>query len=139
MRFCTKCGNEVSDACNFCPVCGEKIRHNTDEIFSENERVYNDEFASNTMDEYIIEPSTLQKVAKVFMIISCVVGAFYFLIPLCWLVPMYLHFKKCMDEKRPTSTAFRVCVLIFMNMVAGILLLVDEHPFQKVRKDKYEY
>lgn len=65
--------------------------------------------------------STLGKVAYVFMVISTVVSGFC-LIPLCWTIPMTLKYKK---NNGHVSVGFKVCMLIFVNTVSGILALCD--------------
>ena len=63
--------------------------------------------------------------AKILMIISCVsIG--WTLIPLAWLIPMTIKNSNREKGGEKLSTGFKVCILIFGSMVAGILLLCDE-------------
>lgn len=64
-------------------------------------------------------------VILVFMIISCVVQGF-FLIPLAWCIPMTIHANNCMKRGIKMDVGFKVCVLLFQNMIAGIIMLCDE-------------
>lgn len=45
------------------------------------------------------------------------------LIPFIWIIPMYCYFNKKIANFEPISVAFKVCTLLFVNMVSGILLL----------------
>ena len=83
--------------------------------------------------------SGLKTAAKVFMIISCamcgvlflaniyfgIARALSYLVPLCWQLPMTLvYFEKVKNGER-VGTDFKVCSLLFVNIVAGILMLCD--------------
>ena len=83
--------------------------------------------------------SGLKTAAKVFMIISCamcgllflaniylgIIRAFSYLLPLCWQIPMTIvYFEKIKNGER-VGTGFKVCSLIFVSIVAGILMLCD--------------
>ncbi|MCH5171796.1 MAG: hypothetical protein J1F31_03060 [Erysipelotrichales bacterium] len=61
---------------------------------------------------------------KVLLIISCVALG-WMIIPLFWLIPVTVHYFHAVRDHRPVSTAYKVCVLLFINMLAGILMLVD--------------
>jgi len=63
----------------------------------------------------------LQTTAFVFMIIATVcVG--WCLIPLIWCIPMCVHYYR---EHDTCSTSFKVCTLIFVSLIGGILMLCD--------------
>ena len=60
---------------------------------------------------------------KIFMIISCVASVSAYCIPLIWMLPMtIIAFKKFKDGK-PLGTAFKVLTLLFVNVIAGVLML----------------
>ena len=67
---------------------------------------------------------TLRLIAFILNVVSCVSVA-YFIIPLAWMVPMTVYSWSLYKGKRPNTTAFGVCTLIFVNLVSGILLLVS--------------
>lgn len=69
--------------------------------------------------------STIRIVAKVFMLISCI-GVGWTLIPLIWMIPMTLKVWHAHDKGESLSVGFKICVLLFVNTVAGILLLVED-------------
>ncbi len=69
MKYCTKCGNELFDEAVICPKCGCPVE--------------------NAKLPQTIDRSSGSKTAtKVFMIIGCIVSAFFYLIPLAWCIPM---------------------------------------------------
>lgn len=107
MKYCAKCGNELLDEALVCPKCGCAV-----------EGVKNPVTAGN--------PSGLKTVANVFMIIGCVVGAMMaFLIPLAWCLPMTISYNRKIKQGEPVSVGFKVCCLLFVNVIAGILMLCD--------------
>ena len=105
MKYCTKCGNELHDEAAICPKCG---------CYTETRLTASDS-------------ATLKLITKIFMIIGCIITGIY-LIPLCWTIPMTLHYCKATQEHRPLGTGFKVCSLIFVNLIAGILMLCDDTP-----------
>jgi len=48
------------------------------------------------------------------------------LIPLLWFIPMTVKVYRAYKNDESLSTGFKVCVLLFVNLISGILLLVDE-------------
>ncbi len=70
------------------------------------------------------EISTLRKVARVFIIVCCVLQCFY-LIPMAWCIPMTVSLNRRIVNKEPISIGFKICTLIFLSLVGGILLLCD--------------
>ncbi len=100
MKYCTKCGAELLDEAVICPNCGCAVENNQNNS----------------------ERNTLGLIAKVFMIISCVVMGFY-LIPLAWCIPMTIEVSNRLKRHEPIGTGLKVCTLIFVNIISGILLL----------------
>lgn len=105
MKFCRYCGSQVRDEAVFCPNCGCATKENT----SHEEK-----------------KSALQTVAMIFMILGCVAGGFM-LIPLCWCIPMTVIYANSLNGTRsPVGLGFKICTLIFVSLVAGILMLCDD-------------
>lgn len=50
------------------------------------------------------------------------------LIPLAWCIPLTVIVFKRTKVGAPISTAMKVCILIFVNIIAGILLLCRKEP-----------
>ena len=71
--------------------------------------------------------SGLATVAKIFMIIGTVASALsLFLIPLAWCIPMTMAYWKKLKTGEPISVGFKICTLLFVNTIAGILMLCDK-------------
>ncbi len=100
MKYCANCGNAVEDNATYCSKCGAPCGS-------------------------VKKPSTIKAVAEVFMILGCISSG-WALIPLCWTIPMTVKYFRSVKEGRDVSTGFKVCSLIFVNLIAGILMLVGD-------------
>lgn len=110
MKYCTKCGAELFDEAVICPKCGCATESKPTVAESDPQ-----------------DASTMRIVAKIFMIISCVVTALW-LIPLCWTIPMTVVYSKKIHSHQHVGTGFKVCCLLFVNTISGILMLCDHAP-----------
>lgn len=107
MKYCAKCGQELMDEAVVCTACGCMVET---EAAAE---------AAPAKKE-----SVLKTVAKILMIISTVAYGFT-LLPLAWMLPMTITYCKKVKNNQPISTGFKVCILIFVNLISGVLLLCD--------------
>ena len=55
-----------------------------------------------------------------------IVGAVFGLIPLCWRLPMSKKILKAMKNGTTLTTGFKICTLIFVNVILGIVLLCQK-------------
>lgn len=83
------------------------------------------------IDQMILEDPSLAEVfaqidmaqfEKVMETIVIVVAIFA-LIPLCWILPMSKKILKAMNEGTTLTTGFKICTLLFVNLILGIVLL----------------
>ena len=118
VKFCNHCGAQVMNEAVICTKCGCSLQ-------SQNQ----------------VRGSTgLQTAAKVFMILSCVfyglIGFAYILIgisnilvfvlaPFLWSVPMTVSYCNAIKNNRPVGVGFKICTLLFVDFIAGILMLCD--------------
>ena len=120
MKYCSKCGAELLDEAVICPSCG----CSTEEKKPRNKK--------------------LLVAALVFMIITCVAQVLnimmnygeeseIFLIALSTgivslliAIPMTIALGAKIKKEKPIGTGFKVCTLLFVNIIAGILLLCDK-------------
>lgn len=107
MKYCKNCGAEVADEAVVCVNCGCATGNAQPQKHT------------NSNSE------TLRMIAKIFMILGCIASASAFLIPLCWTIPMTVKYWKACENNQPVSTAFKVCSLLFVSLIAGILMLCD--------------
>ena len=108
MKNCNHCGKELLDEAVICPHCGCSVAELT-----------------ATQDN-----SKMITLIRAFMIVGCVLTSIYgFLVPLFWTLPMTLKLLKMLDNKEPISMAFKICTLLFVSVITGILLLcLDTQP-----------
>ena len=107
--ICNKCGEEIMDEAVICPKCGCYTENYNPQVEVKNEN----------------SVSSLKKVAKVFMIIGTILMGLY-IIPLAWTIPMLINFNCKLETNEKISVGFKVCVLLFVSTIAGILLLCDK-------------
>lgn len=62
--------------------------------------------------------------AYVLSLITTIVWGFA-LIPLCWCIPMTVRIYNAYKNGEKVSIGFGVCELLFVNVISGILLLID--------------
>ena len=101
MKYCTKCGNEIMEEAVICPKCG---------------------CATKNAGKSSVDMKTL---ALIFMIVTTVCYGLY-LIPLAWCLPMTLYYHNQIKNKQPVSMSFKVCTIIFVSPISGILMLCDK-------------
>lgn len=114
MKYCTKCGAEILDDATFCVKCGSAI---------DDTQTTSTNAAENAKPQK--KDDTLKTVAKVFMLISCI-STGTMLLPLLWTVPMTMKYWNDVKYGRPTGTGFKICTILFVNTIAGILMLCDD-------------
>lgn len=104
MKYCSRCGHEVVDEAEYCPNCGCRVAG-----------------AGGSSET----GQTLRTIAKVFMVIACVVNGFAIL-PLAWCIPMTVVYFNKVKNNEKVGIGFKVCSLLFVSLIAGILMLCDE-------------
>ncbi len=73
------------------------------------------------------KPSGLATAAKVLMIIGTIInGLTGYLIPLAWCIPMTVVYCNKLKSGEPIGTGFKVCSLLFVSLIGGILMLCDK-------------
>ena len=128
MKYCTKCGSEIADEAVICPKCGCAV----DNV------------------KTTASGSGIKTATKVFLILSCVSSCImtliYFIcamvalangsgglfftylflsLPALWIIPMTVNYFSKVKKGEAVGVGFKVCTLIFVNIVAGILMLCD--------------
>lgn len=85
--------------------------------------------ASTPYVPYTPAPDNTDNMLRLVAFIFAVLGTIsvgWLIIPLAWMVPMTVHSWGIYKGTKKNTVAFGVCTLIFLNLVAGILLLVSE-------------
>ena len=147
-KFCTYCGAEVLPAAIVCPKCGCPVKSTAKAAGKGNGL----QTAATVLMVINCALLALAAVAMVFlMVVFCAMysSIYYldyaeivaelgmdprgyfallglvYLIPLIWGIPMTVHYFKATKNKKPVGVGFKVCTLLFVNLVAGILMLCD--------------
>ena len=108
MKYCQSCGNKLDDDALFCQNCGAKNG-------TEQNKTLNETSSGNQAD-------TLGLIAFVFMILATIAMGFA-LFPLIWCIPMTIYLNGKLKSGEPIGIGFKVCTLLFVSLIAGILLL----------------
>lgn len=113
MKYCIYCGVQLKDDQKFCDQCGKNL---------DDYEVSNDKKNNAKLNK---SGTTLQLTAFIFMIIGCVlVGAT--IIPLIWCIPLTIMSYKNYKLGTPLSTGCKVCCLLFVSLIGGICMLVED-------------
>jgi len=141
MKYCTNCGTQLEDNVSFCPNCGtpakasqpaqqeqqpaQQAAQQPEQQPQQTQTIYAQpapqaQQAAQTEHKF----TGLQLAAFILMIISTV-GMGWMLIPLAWCIPMTVSYYNAVKQGRPVSMGLKVCTLLFVNLISGILMLVD--------------
>lgn len=100
MKYCQKCGAECEDEAVVCLKCGCELAA----------------LKKGKKDD------GLGICAKVFLILGCIAQALI-LIPLAWCLPITISIFGKINRGEHISVGLKVCALLFVNLIGGILLL----------------
>lgn len=109
MKFCPTCGKQLIDEAVFCTGCGCAVPGNA---------------VPGQQVQAQVQPGndTLAVVAKIFLIIGCVIQG-WAIIPLIWMIPITLSIFKKLKRGEPIGTGLKICALLFVSLLSGVLLL----------------
>lgn len=102
MKYCSHCGHEVVEEAVVCPSCGCQVGEVPEKKADDNK--------------------VFALIIKIFMILGCIATG-WSLIPLLWTIPLTVHVCRRLDRKEPIGVGVKVCSLLFVNLIAGIMLL----------------
>lgn len=144
MKYCENCGSKLDNNATFCPNCGCNVNGgsdyngNTQSNSISNLKIVAKIFMILTCAAYLVvvalfgllafaltglsggeEEMVISAVAIIFI---CVFACF----PLAWILPMTVHYCRAIKNNRPVGIFFKICTLIFVNLIAGILMLIDQ-------------
>ena len=124
-HYCHHCGKEVENGNKFCPYCGAlQDRYSDDYRYEERKDEYEESKTSSS--KVASEAQTgLDLAVKIFMVLSTVAFGFA-IIPLIWMVPMTIHAFHKADNNEEYGIGFSICSLIFVDVVAGILMIIRD-------------
>ena len=127
MKYCAKCGAEMMDEAVFCVTCGYVV----DEIAifqgaSQKSGIATAVKIFMILKMALLVPYTFCLFAFFAMLDLGILG-FFGLIPLAWCLPMTIVYFNKTNRGEPIGIGFKVCSLLFVSMVAGILMLCDHN------------
>ena len=112
MKYCVYCGNELLDEAVMCPKCGKFV----------------EESGIRVVDQVKQTPNKLVKTANVFIIIGCILtGIAAYLIGFVWTIPITCVYFAKRKKGKEISVGFKICILILVSQIGGILLLCDHN------------
>lgn len=130
MKYCTNCGAEAQDGAAFCTRCGYSLSVQTQTAQTQTAQTQTPPPVQPVRPIQVVVQAprpkydeTMSVIVKVFMIIGCVSQG-GFLLPLLWCIPLTVSVFNSFRDGRPIGTGTKVCVLLFVNLIAGICLLV---------------
>ena len=129
MKYCTNCGNPLQENVSFCSNCGTAVTQTAAQPSYEQPTYAQPNYAQpNYAQPNYIPPAKKDNgtvtAIKVLMIVSTVIMGLY-IFPLAWCLPMTISYYKKVEQGAPISTGFKICTLLFVNTIAGILMLCD--------------
>lgn len=154
MRYCKHCGAEIDDDAVFCLNCGNKVGDGMPQA----ELSKRDLALTHAAEFFMVAACAVSLVAGIAFFVLAIVGGasgvYLFdinesdggaiqmgayiaacitvaaagLLPLAYGVPMTVHVFKTERTGTPLGVRFKVCVLIFMGVIPGILLLIRHDP-----------
>ena len=134
MKYCTYCGKQIDDNAIFCGYCGGATNAGTaqsnDNQNQQSNQSYQNFQTYQTAQAPVVEekrePSGLAKAANILLILGAVLTSIYtFGIGMAWCIPMVSSYKKKLKRGNKVSTKFKVCTILFVSTIAGILMLCD--------------
>ncbi len=124
MKYCTQCGSQLEDGSAFCTYCGAKVSDPNTEATKQtaDPSQQNGATAAAPQKPREIWSSGLGTAIKVLMVLSCIAQG-WMLIPLAWCIPLTVTAFRAINNQQPISVAVKVCTLLFVNTIAGIIML----------------
>ncbi len=150
-KYCTHCGAQVLKDAVICPKCGCSVKsRNTSNVGTGLQTAakvlmilscvgaaiaavvmlilgiyasYAEGLLIGT--NYLDDPDLIELVELVDLMALFYVMAAFCGIALLWAVPMTVHYFKATKNKQPVGVAFKICTLLFVNTISGILMLCD--------------
>lgn len=121
--FCRKCGTQLSENATFCSQCGASVVEEvkTEEVVVE---------STETQKTHARKPDGMGLTAQILMILSCAITilssftvSWFYLISLVWMIPISICVANKLKFYEPVGMGLKICTLLFVNTIAGILLL----------------
>ncbi len=116
-KYCVNCGGEMPADAQICPACGYNQNSFVRSGPPQNSYTYQNREPVSSDREY-----TLKTIVKIFMVLGCI-GFGWLIIPLFWCIPLTVSVFNKFKTGEEITVGTKICVLLFVNMIAGICLL----------------
>lgn len=142
MKYCTKCDAHLPDEAVVCAKCGYPV--NPMYTYFNESRKPASKVSKLRIAALVLMSITTAGVALfaamlwLLTLIGTLLGGggsegffamlmfdFFFSAPLAWMLPMLVVYCKRLKLRAPIGMGFKICTLIFFNIIAGVLLLCD--------------
>lgn len=130
MKFCSHCGAEINDDAVICMNCGCQVDGADTQEQDPGVAKTNQNLGTAAKVFYILTMVACAFNAVIYLPLGYLVYALCLLIPLAWVIPMFVVLNKKLKNGEPIGTGFKVCSLLFVNLIAGILLLCRKEQQQ---------
>lgn len=111
MKYCQTCGAELHENAVICTKCGCSVS-----------QTKQDEISQVNQPGKRRENDGLGTAAKVFLVLGCIAEG-WLLLPLAWCLPITISIFGKINRGEKIGTGLKVCSLLFVNLIGGILLL----------------
>lgn len=146
---CRKCGAQIETDVVFCPKCGTPTAEVPVQMQPEVKRptglqstakafmVIKCIFEAIAIIPLLFFPSVLGYLAYYIeyyfgivlpaLLSSSIVSFLITIAPLLWMIPMTASYGKKIARGEKVSVGFKICTLLFVNLLSGILMLCDKN------------
>lgn len=120
MKYCVKCGQQIRNKALICSHCECQVQANAVKPGSRGLQIATKIFLILTvvLEEIIF-------IANLFTVF--IAGLIFCLILLMIAMLMTANYFKATSKNQSVSIGFKVCTLLFVSMIAGILMLCDKN------------
>lgn len=117
MKYCTKCGNQLEDEAVVCYECG----CSTDDVEYVEEGPKRGTTAVVFTSIFMVL-GIIGNLANLTLYVSEIIG----IVSLLWTIPMTIIYLIRIKRNEPISLGFKVCSLLFVSGIAGIIMLCQK-------------
>ena len=158
MKYCHRCGTELTDESAYCNKCGawQYVETQQDTHYQQansnqpqqkeykHQKVF--EVINKVLMIYYSSQFAMAGLLALFFTVMALVlqdptawpatiMLWFLTLPLAWMIPMTVHYFKKTSAGEPTTLTFKICTLLFVNLLAGIFMLCFEPSADNTTKD----
>ena len=158
MKYCHRCGTELTDESAYCNKCGawqyvetQQDTHYQQANFNQpQQKEYKHQKVFEVINKVLMiyhssQFAIVALLALFFTVMALVlpdptawpatIMLWFLTLPLAWMIPMTVHYFKKTMAGEPTTLTFKICTLLFVSLLAGIFMLCFEPSEDNTIKD----